>query len=127
MTGRARVATCRGVSALPALHGVSTALHGVSTLGGVSALRFVSTLRGVPALRCVSTLRRVSTLGCVPAALGGVSTLRPVPAALRCVSASAAFCRGRVGRGLAGTGFVLLLLRRSASRSNCGHGEKNQQ
>src|ERR1700733_9252190 len=117
----ARVATRRGVSAIgrvSTLRGV-TALRRVATFGGVSALRRVPTFGGVSALRRVPTLRGVSALRRVPT-LRGVSALGGVPA-------SAALCRGRVGRRLARTGFFLLLLRRPASRGHRGHSEKNQQ
>jgi len=66
----------------------------------------MSNLRPVPTLLGVATLRRVSSL--------------------RAMS-TAGLCWGGVGRGLARTGFVLLLLRRSTSPSHCGYGEKNQQ
>jgi hypothetical protein len=105
-----RVSTRCCVSALTTL-GCMPTLRCVSSFGCVATLRGMAALRCVSAFGCVSTLRRMAALRCV--------------STLRCVPASAALCWGRVGRGLARTGFVLLLLRRCTSRSNCGHGEKN--
>jgi hypothetical protein len=104
-TARCRVSTCGGVSAS----------RRVPARGGVPASGRVLTLRGVPAL---TTLGCMPALGCVPA-LGRMPALCGV-SALRCMTTST-FCGGRVGRGFAASGFVLLLLRGSASRSNCRH------
>src|SRR5208282_2094764 len=124
-------ATCGSASAFSSAAGLrsASAFGSVSTLRCVSALRCMSTLRSVSALRCMSALRCVSALRCM-SALRSVSALRPVSAlrcmsALRFMSASAALCWRGVGCRLARTGFVLLLLRRSTSRSHCGYGKKN--
>src|SRR5580658_5736517 len=111
----ATLRTAPTLGRMPAFRRMSTlsgmpTFGGVAALGGVSALRVVAAFSRVPALRGMSTFRRMAALRCM--------------SALRCVSTTAALW-GRVGRGFAATGFVLLL-RRSASRSNCGHGEKNQ-